>query len=194
MNLFYKNLFLLSGFILVYACHGKESKIELKKNALTGDDSLYLKIDEFLAHNDKTPLEYDRFYFPNFKSNYKPTGEKTNIDTMLRFHYKMHFFGKGNKFYNLFESIDSLGMPIFFDEYRYLNKSEFSKQKFKNIKVPDLLIFVDTTQYLRKDKDYYPKIKTGDEYPVYLTNNSNLYYYSFMELTSFTIIMQGYRE
>lgn len=186
-------LLIISIFLLINCKKEEPNKIEQGKNQ-NRIDSLNLKILKLLKYNEETKLEFDESYFPNFKSDYKPTGERTNVDSMIQHYYKIRYRGEGENFFSEIMAYDSLNYPLFFDEFKFLHQTGYSIEKFNQFPDFDLAVFVDTTQFVKNERKYYPKIKTGDEYPVYLINQSNKWYFKWLDSLSFTIILEAYHK
>jgi len=186
--------FLLINCLLFLNCKKDKPKTIIQEKALNKLDSIHLEVLKMFQHNEVTELKFDTSYFPNFKSNYQPTGERTNIDSMTMQIYDRLFWGRGNKYFPEGTASDSLKLIPFFDEFRFLEKTGYSKEKFNQQLNLDLIVFVDTTQFVKGTLKYYPKIKTGDEYPVYLINQSNKWYFRWFDLMSFTLIMEAYHK
>lgn len=180
---FYSKGFLI---LLIFMLNCEErQQIDLKENE-------YSKMFRF---NEKTKLGYDVKYFPNFKSNYKSIGQKTNVDSMIRHKYGILYIGRGDKFYPYSKiAFDSLvNYPFVFDESR-VKRDYYPELDIEKISKADLFLFVDTTQIIKPAESQKSKPKFGEEYAVYLINKSNLWHFEWMESLSLTFIMEAYHK
>lgn len=192
MNISNQYKFFIFISITLFSCWEADKQSMYKQEEVLIDSS-YVDILKLFEHNQLNKAEYKTSFFPDFRSEYGATGKRTYSDSMIRHHYKLLFVGNETGYLPTEKFRDSLNYPLYFDHLRVLSRANYTESEFKQIPLPELLIKLDTTQFVKSKDKYYPRIDTGDEYPVYIINQSNLWSYFWTD-SSFGLIMEAWHN
>lgn len=183
----FENFGLVLVCFLCFHCKDINEKPKVAQNTKTKSEGKIIL--DSLRELNNIPIAYDENFYPTFKSNFKSKGNVAIVDSMQSPYYNFLFYGKDDKWVE-FPSRELMdGDNIWYHINNDFKKGKIWFSDFDKIHLPTLKIWVDTTQVMQNERMYTGTLK-GDNYPVYIINNSNLWFITNMD-TAFPILMQA---